>query len=140
MIKPNRKFWERVRLVESGCLEWQGSMIPDGYGTFWDGKKSILAHRFAYEESNGKIKKGLVIDHLCRNRKCVEAKHMEAVTNKENILRGEGAGAKNNRKTKCPRGHDYKIATGGTAKWRNRICRKCDKARQSNKNDQGGKG
>ena len=65
-----------------------------------------IAHRVAYEKAYGPIPEGLVIDHLCRNGLCVNPEHLEAVTRKENILRGEGACAQNARKTHCKRGHE----------------------------------
>lgn len=73
----------------------------------------------------GKIRKGMQLDHLCRIRHCVNPNHLEVVTPRENILRGFGEGAKNKRKTKCIRGHEFagknlKIDTLGK-----RVCMKC---------------
>lgn len=65
------------------------------------------AHRMAYEHFKGPIPDGLYIDHLCRVRCCVNPDHLEAVSNRENILRGVGAGAIHARQKSCPLGHPY---------------------------------
>lgn len=70
-----------------------GGIKNNGYGEFFtqrvNGKvKMVHAHRFSYEVVKGKIPDGLVIDHLCRNSKCVNPDHLEPVTQKENIIRG----------------------------------------------------
>lgn len=81
-----------------------------GYGTFPSLKRAIgtvYAHRAAYIRWKGEIEPGLVIDHICRERRCVNPDHLEAVTNRLNILRGVGATAINARKTHCKRGHEF---------------------------------
>jgi hypothetical protein len=65
------------------------------------------AHRWLWEQFGGAIPTGLTIDHLCRNRACVNPWHMEVVTNRENILRGETFSGMNKRKTHCVRGHPF---------------------------------
>ena len=67
----------------------------------------MLAHRAYYERYVGPIPEGLVIDHLCRNRRCVNPTHLEPVTSAENNLRGLGPGAVNRRKKACHRGHAF---------------------------------
>lgn len=78
---------------DADCFLWKGAHDSDGYGNFGIGgredRKFIKPHRLTYEVVNGEISKGLVIDHLCRVRDCVNPTHMEAVTIKENIKRGE---------------------------------------------------
>jgi hypothetical protein len=65
------------------------------------------AHRFVYENTVGLIPDGLVLDHLCRNRACINPGHLEPVTIRENILRGNGLASANHKKERCPQGHNY---------------------------------
>ncbi len=118
------KFLPKIKVVDNGCWEWQGCEVGRGYGGF----NGTYAHRFSYELFNNTIiPAGLTIDHLCRNRKCVNPDHLEAVSLKENILRGTCPPAKNALKTHCPRGHPYdEVNTYINPKgWR--ICNICKK-------------
>ena len=90
---------------ESGCWEWVGGMSDVGYGLYTNKKKTMGAHRMMFMRSGGVIPEGMVLDHLCRNRACVRPDHLEVVTHRENLLRGEGKCAKLARKTHCVRGH-----------------------------------
>lgn len=102
------RFWPKVnKNGPNGCWLWTASLTR-GYGVFHMGggaSNMAYAHRVAYEWLVGPIPEGLVIDHLCRNPACVNPDHLEPVTNRENILRGEGASARNARKTHCDLGH-----------------------------------
>lgn len=99
------RFWEKViKKGKDECWEWIGCK-SNGYGRFSVLAENGLVHRYSYKLHKGKIPKGLTIDHLCRNRQCVNPKHLEAVTHRVNILRGVGASAKNAKKTHCKRGH-----------------------------------
>ena len=98
----------RVIIDANGCWVFQGSILPTGYGQLWDGEhRGARAHRTSYRAFVGEIPDGLVIDHLCRNRACLNPDHLEPVTCRENILRGVGPTAINARKTECKRGHQY---------------------------------
>ncbi len=106
---PDR-FWSKVNKLDDGCWEWMGSISLTGYGQFSRDGKTMLAHRVAYIWAKGEIPEGLEIDHLCRNRKCVNPSHMELVTRSENIRRGllpEIGRKYGESKTHCPQGHPY---------------------------------
>jgi hypothetical protein len=78
-----------IRLPQP-CWCWIGSRWSrNGYGRAWDGKKERQVHRILYEEFIGPIPEGLILDHLCRRRYCVNPWHTEPVTVKENTHRGE---------------------------------------------------
>lgn len=89
-----------------GCWEWLGHKA-NGYGRFSVNDREVQAHRLVYELFVGQIPEGLQIDHLCRNPGCVNPKHLEPVTQEENILRGESYCAIATRKTECKNGHPF---------------------------------
>lgn len=74
---------------DSGCWNWNG-VVSKGYGLIKVHSRSVRVHRLMYEVFVGPIPEGLVIDHLCKNKQCVNPEHLEAVTSRENTLRGEG--------------------------------------------------
>jgi hypothetical protein len=82
-----------------------GSITLNGYGRIWEDGRHWLVHREAYEAIYGNIPAELQIDHKCRVRSCCNPSHLEAVTPKENALRGESRNARNARKTHCKNGH-----------------------------------
>lgn len=89
----------------SGCWLWDGYYGHNGYGSFHLNGKQYRAHRVSYTLHRGEIPENKQLDHLCRNRACVNPDHPEPVTRRENILRGSGITAENLNKTHCKRGH-----------------------------------
>lgn len=123
------RFAEKIALTESGCIEWLAGDNGVGYGLFYIGEGTAgraYAHRWSYEYHVGPIPDGLHLDHLCRNRRCVNPEHLEPVTLRENLLRGVSPAARNAQKTHCPAGHPL----AGANVYRNptkneRRCREC---------------
>lgn len=83
---PPEKFFKVNE--ENGCWEWFANTCIKGYGKYKIYGKSYKAHRYMYEQKKGKIPVGHQIDHLCRNRKCVNPDHLEAVLPRDNQRRG----------------------------------------------------
>lgn len=135
------RFWSNVRIEEDKCHLWVGNKRPNGYGRFTVGKKGCLAHRWAFERFRGPIPEGMQLDHLCRNRLCVNPDHLEPVTLKENIGRGLTGTNPNSWQFRpqpnCPNGHEYTIENT-VYLWKrdriHRICRTCRKANWTRKN------
>ena len=125
-LSIDERFWQKVKVGSpESCWLWQANKSRGGYGKFFlAGRGNIYAHRFAYELAVGPIPKGMQIDHLCRNRACVNPDHMESVSSKTNTLRGTNSAAGNARKTHCLRGHAFTEANtylhAGS-----RLCRQC---------------
>jgi hypothetical protein len=113
-----------------GCWEWRGHRLQSGYGTASDSRGTEPAHRRSYRLFVGPIGAGLEIDHLCRNRGCVRPDHLELVTHRENLLRGQGVSAENARKSVCVNGHELNFANTYIRKNGNRDCRVCKKLRE----------
>lgn len=118
------RFWSKVGSRNEGeCWPWTDYLTEKGYGYFRSARQYWRAHRWAYTHLVGPIPEGLVIDHLCRVRHCVNPAHMEPVTSRENTRRGIGHGMK----THCKRGHPYDAANTLIHKgWRE--CRTCIRA------------
>jgi len=85
------RFWDKVQVVESGCWEWTGGGDGRGYGTCGHDGRMQKAHRVTYTALRSQIPEGLELDHLCRNRCCVNPGDLEAVTHQENLRRGHGS-------------------------------------------------
>jgi hypothetical protein len=123
------RFWAKVNKTET-CWLWTAARDRKGYGHFGlTSRKTVLAHRYAYQALVGEIPQGLELDHLCRNPPCINPAHLEPVTSRINALRGFGQGGLNARKTHCPQGHEYDTENTGRDRNGNRYCRTCNKAR-----------
>jgi len=137
------RFWAKVRFT-GACWEWTGSTTPGGYGHIGAGGhdgQTLLAHRVAYQLLVGPISTGLTLDHLCRNRRCVNPDHLEPVTGRENTTRGRVPGGAlyekgmhyRSRWTHCPRGHEFTEANTSLKGGRRR-CRECARIRNNKYN------
>lgn len=117
----------------TGCWLWQGTITTPGYAEiFWGGRRKRV-HRLSYEMAKGPIPEGLVPDHLCRVRHCINPAHLEAVTQRENLLRSpDTVAGKHARQTECKNGHPYTeentIIINVERGWRD--CRACRRAKR----------
>jgi hypothetical protein len=119
---PEVRIWSNIDVGD--CWEWTGRKNIYGYGRV----VKAMAHRVVYEALVGPIPEGMTLDHLCRNRACVNPDHLEPTSLKENLLRGEGTGAKNKRKNECVNGHPFN-ETNTYIYGNRRQCRVCHKER-----------
>ena len=139
--KPPKDPSERIAISSkvfngTACIEWTGSLTHNGYGQFSKrigkgAQTTIRVHRWLYERERGPIPPGLVIDHLCLNKACVNVNHLEAVTVAENNRRaGKG------QQTHCQRGHEFTEANTGQEwsgkgrRWLTRFCKECRRQTQ----------
>lgn len=127
-LDPLDRFFSKVN-VDGPCWEWIGQLGAQGYGVFSFQRKDTAAHRWIYQRLVGPVPAQLELDHLCRNRSCVNPDHLEPVTHKENVLRGSGVAAMHARKTHCIRNHELsgsnlrvRLKAG---KYVERVCRQC---------------
>jgi len=122
LVDHTASFMQRVESQPSeSCWKWHGQFDRNGYGNLtWKGKRTG-AHRVSYEVHTGPIPEGMQIDHLCRNKTCVNPAHLEPVTQQENIRRAAAA------KTHCRNGHEYS-AVDVASKPGSARCRKCQSA------------
>jgi hypothetical protein len=118
------------------CIEWMSYRTQYGYGEVQIGSRSGGAkrqkrrtHQLAYEATFGPVPAGLELDHLCRNRGCCNPFHLEGVTHRENVLRGEAMTAVQARRTHCPAGHEYNEENTFVDSRNCRHCRVCARDR-----------
>lgn len=117
-----------VECKESGCWVWQRDVSGYGYASFWADGKKIAVHRWAHQRFVGPIPDGYQVDHLCKNTRCVNPDHLEAVTQRENTLRNGGPTALAARKTHCYHGHELPAEhwhREGNRMRRRRRCKRC---------------
>ena len=122
-----KRFEKWFRVDESGCWLWLGHPQPNGYGNISIYDQVYKAHRVSYRLYKGPIPDGLTIDHLCRVTLCVNPDHLEAVTMRENVLRGRSFIVDQVRQTHCIHGH---LLDGRRAN-NSRYCLTCNRARNN---------
>lgn len=130
LIKDIERLANKFTISQNGCWEWIAYIDNNGYGRISINSKSRLAHRVMYMITNKKLNKSLEIDHLCKNRKCINPKHLEEVEAIENTKRGD-AWLYNINKTHCRKGHQYDKDNTYIYSDGRRACRKCDRLRPS---------
>jgi len=134
--KEKARFLKKLSIgtPASGCWVWHGALKSNGYGYVFAGGRDQNAHRVAYQWFVGPIPEGLELDHLCRNRGCVNPSHLEPVTRWENIKRGAMEEARQRRTTErltCSKGHPWNEQnTYVHAKTGARHCRECHRLRE----------
>lgn len=120
------KFKRKVEVLDNGCWQWRGAINKtEGYGRFYARDRTGDAHRFSYIVHKGEVPEGLVLDHICRHRSCVNPDHLRPVTNAENVLSGVGLTAKYAKATHCHRGHPFDEKNTYVSARGNRHCKAC---------------
>jgi hypothetical protein len=132
MRDPRERLMAATR-SDGACWTWTGHVQPTGYGVMSYRNRRWYVHRLAWELWRGPIPEGLTIDHLCRNKACINPDHLEPVTHRENNLRGNSVAAQHARKTRCPRGHAYSVSFVRNDGRRERRCSECYRDREREK-------
>ena len=122
---PLARFMRKVQEQPNGCWLWTGYLSEDGYGIFKLPSGAVKAHRWSFERQVGPIASGLELDHVCRNRACVNPAHLEPVTHQQNMERGVYF---NSSKTACLRGHPFDEQNTGYSSSGKRYCKECSRA------------
>jgi len=123
-----------VRVEENRCWAWIATHYSSGYPRFvtFEPKFDVRAHRLMFAISHGKLDSKLVIDHVCKNKQCVNPAHIRQVTSYFNVIENsDSIQAKNKRKTRCKYGHKFSKTNTACYPMKNgnigRYCKKCKK-------------
>lgn len=121
------RFWSKVEIGD--CWQWLGGTNQSGYGRFrFSAGHTKVAHRVSYEWLVGPIADGLELDHLCRNRGCVNPDHLDVTDHRTNVLRGDGIAGRAARREHCRYGHPYTPENLVIKAKGARVCRECNNA------------
>lgn len=123
------RFRSKYAVSTNGCWLWQGPLDRDGYGTFYLRRRNRRANRVGWFSANGPIPDGMVVNHTCRSRSCVNPQHLNLITPTDNSLRDSASlGYVNSQKTTCPRNHTYDgVYVNRKTGKRQRTCSICDR-------------
>ena len=135
-ISTLERLLQKISITENGCWEWQASLARGNYGVIGHKRRTVYAHRFSYEHYKGRVPDGLQIDHLCKNPKCVNPEHLEAVTPSENTRRSDApriAAERHLAITHCPKGHPYDLINTRYYKGK-RFCKECNRLSKQRRN------
>jgi hypothetical protein len=132
--KEAYRFDEKIEPGDK-CHEWMAAKDAHGYGQFRLRGKLKGAHVLSWQRNAGReVRKGLQVNHLCKNESCVNADHLQEATPRENVLHGDSFASKNLTRTHCPSGHEYTEAncrpSALKAGWRECITCSLAKARE----------
>lgn len=130
------RFWPKVQKGETteDCWLWTAALNPDGYGHFISpGPTWPAAHRVAYAQLVGEIPVGFELDHLCRVRRCVNPWHLEPVSHRTNVLRGDGLAAHQTKSLSCKHGHPWTSENTHIRADGKRACLACRRERYTKK-------
>lgn len=116
-----KRIFNKYKILESGCWEWQKGKTKAGYGQVTLSGKRQYAHRVMYVLFYGEIEIGKIVDHICNNPSCINPKHLQAISQLDNTIRSQIAiPAKNKRKTHCKNGHEFTLENTYTRQRANR--------------------
>lgn len=130
-IADLERFTRKTLRSDNGCWAWTACTNNNGYGSFMFRGKTYSAHSFIYQVLNRTLTKGEVVDHGCNNPNCVNPKHLEAMTQRDNVMKSSGIAAKRARQTHCIYGHEFGHQSPHLVKSGRRACATCHRQREA---------